>query len=444
MQREHMIVPFVYLIIFLPTLAANIQPIDVSSPSSHNGDSTRIVATSLDHPPVWIDPIASDTFSQSQTPFFNWESLMSSSNMNNFPQTGGDIPTFQLGEGIPMDSVQVIENVGKITQDISAAVQTDTKIAQQKNSQASLTNLSTMHNVNTPLQKILHHPNPASSVGILDQDATSLKNNIGVDPRLMSPDNPAADNPNLLSPENPTHADLIDFMIAKDMAQGTETVIHQKPTEINPFGVNQEHENIFPKAPSHDVLPRIETSPSRSSAADISPPIRHQNINTKKQQGQMKQQQRKAENRERRKMQQQQRQARNKERRQMQQQQRRTKQIQRQQMRQIQQQERQQLRKQQRQERNKKIFTQKLALRQQKQKARIQQKIEQQIKKLENLEKVGLNQQTAVVDKQAFRVNNKIKRLKSRRVPKGKKGKFRRGKWAKGAIKNKSKGKPKK
>ncbi|XP_052104862.1 transcription initiation factor TFIID subunit 12-like [Mytilus californianus] len=437
MKREQTIVPLLYLITFLPALAANIQPIDVPSPSSQNGDSARIVATSLDHPPVWIDPIASDTFSQSQTPFFNWESLMSSSNMNNFPQTGGDIPTFQLGEGIPMDSVQVIENVGQITQDISAAVQTDTKIAQQKDSQASLTHLSTMNNVNTPLQEILHHPNPASSVGILDQDATSLKNNIGVDPRLMSPDNPAVDNPNLLSPDNPTHADLIDFMIAKDMAQGTETVIHQKPTEINPFGVNQEHENIFPKAPSHDVLPRIETSPSRSSAADISTPIRHQNINTKKQQ-------RKAENKERRKMQQQQRQARNKERRQMQQQQRRTKQVQRQQMRQIQQQERQQLRKQQREERNKKIFAQKLALRQQKQKARIQQKIEQQIKKLENLEKVGLNQQTAVVDKQAFRVNNKIKKLKSRRVPKGKKGKFRRGKWAKGAIKKKSKGKPKK
>ncbi|XP_071159992.1 histone-lysine N-methyltransferase, H3 lysine-79 specific-like [Mytilus edulis] len=424
MKREIMIVPFVYLITFLPALAANIIPLDAPIPTSPNSDSTRIVASSFDHPPLWIDPLASGTFSQSKTPFFNWESLMSSSNINNFPQTGGDITTFQLGEGIPMDSVQVVENVGQITQEISAAVQTDTKIAQQK---ASLNNLSNMNNVNKPLHEILDLTNPTSSVGMLDQDATRFKNDMGIDPRLMSSDNPAAVNPNLLSPDNPTHADLIDFMIAKDMAQGTENVIQQKPTEKDPFAVNPEHENIFEKVPSHDVLPRIETSSSRSSPPDITP-IGQENKNTKKQQRQMKQKQRKAENKERRKMQQQQ---------------RKSKQLERQQLRQIQQQERKQLRKQQRQERNKKTVAEKLALRQQKQKARIQQKIENQIKKLENLEKVGLNQQKAGVDNQAFRVNNKIKRLKSRRAPKGSKGKFKRGKRTKGAVKKKSKGKGK-
>ncbi|XP_063430018.1 probable serine/threonine-protein kinase irlF [Mytilus trossulus] len=422
-----MIVPFVYLIIFLPTLAANIIPLDDPIPSPHNSDSTGIVATSLDHPPLWIDPLASGTFSQSKTPFFNWESLMSSSNINHFPQTGGDIPTFQLGEGIPMDSVQVVENVGQITQEISTAVQTDTRIAQQKDPKASFNNMSNMENVNKPSHEILDLTNPASSTGMFDQDATRLQNNMGIDHRLMSSDNPAAVNPNLLSPDNPTHADLIDFMIAKDMAQGTENVIHQNPIDKDPFAVNPEHENIFEKVPSHDVLPRIETSSSRSSPPDITS-IGQENKNTKKQQRQMKQQQRKAENKERKKMQQQQ---------------RKSKQLERQQLRQIQQQERQQLRKQQKQQRNKKTAAEKLALRQQKQKARIQQKIEQQLKKLENLETVGLNQQTAAVDNQAFRVNNQIKRLKSRRAPKGQKGKFRKGKRAKGAAKRKSKGKQK-
>jgi len=375
-------------------LGKHIEPIGMhlsSVPFNRHGNThTGITATSLDNfsvgtrnspPPPWIDPFSSGTYSQSRTPFFNWESLMSSSTMNNMAHGMGLIPTIQLGEGIPFDSVKVvagsnnnkgvnqnsqhIDNV-QLPADFQLPPQTPPDVTSNipliKRMRASSTNVQ-----NNDLKIANNGPLALS-------DVSKLESKFGIDPRLLSLQNPATLDPSLLSPDNPSHADLIDFMITRDMALGGhEGAVHTQPLDQNPFDVNQQSSDNVPIVLPHEISPpdgavfvdQTTVDPSLVTSNTIESNIQpkengKQLKETKKQQRQKKRQQKKAQQQQNRGIRRQE---------------RKKKQKQRQ-------------KKQQRRVKNPKIFDKKLAARKLKFKEqRIKRKLKQQLKKLDNLHK---------------------------------------------------------
>lgn len=363
--------------------------------NNHRNTHTGITATSLDNfsvgtrnnpPPLWIDPFSSGTYSQSRTPFFNWESLMSSSTLNNMAHGMGLIPTVQLGEGVPVDSVKVVDD--------------GQNIAESNNNKGVKQNSQHIDNVHFPADSQLPpqlpsdvtsnipsikrmrasstivHNNDLIHVGnnelLASSDVSKLESKFGIDPRLLSPQNPATLDPSLLSPDNPAHADLIDFMITRDMALGGhEGAVHTQPLDQNPFDVNQQSSDNVPIVLPHEISPPngavfVEQSTvdpsvvtSNTIESNIQPKENGKQLKeTKKQQRQKKRQQKKAQQQQNREIRRQERKKKQKERQ----------------------------KKQQRRVKNPKIFSKKLAARKLKFKEqRIKRKLEQQLKKLDNL-----------------------------------------------------------
>lgn len=363
--------------IIVPSFCQNVEPkgSSVSSeysnlnPSQSNRRSA-ITATSLDQVPaesnfqvpLWIDPFASGTYSQSQTPFFDWESLMSSSRVQ--------IPTVQFGEGIPVNSVKKIDDRGK-DRELNVTIKAIDNIHRSADSNVpphALPSLPSNDNIQS-VHKLGVHPTPPQNhqLPYLKQ-AIDLEGNYGVDPSLISPDNPAAWDPSLLSPDNPAHADLIDFMITKDMAQGMHEITVDK-TGFEHNSLDHQTLNIFPEGPSHDIttpMSDILDLPLTTIENGSLETSKHDKL-TKKQQRQEKQQQKKVEQQLRKEMKLQQQKQKQELRQQAKEKQKETKLL--------------------RQQAKQKVFSEKLVAQKQKQKElRLQQKIAKQLTKLEQLQ----------------------------------------------------------
>lgn len=397
--------------------------------NKHGNTHTGITATSLDNfsvgtrnipPPPWIDPFSSGTYSKSRTPFFNWESLMSSSTMNNMGHGMELIPTVQLGEGVPVDSVKVVDDGHNIAESNAnrrikqnnqhienVHVPTDSQFPAKfpPDVTSNIPSIKRMRASSIHVQNNDMIP-VASNWPLASSDVSKLESKFGVDPRLLSPQNPATLDPSLLSPDNPAHADLIDFMITRDMALGGhEGAVPTQPFDQNPFEVNQALSDNVPIVLPHEIAPPdgavfVEQSTivpplitSNTIESNIHPKENGKQVKqAKKQQRQKKRQQKKIQqqqNRETRK------------------QERKKKQKQRQ-------------KKQQRRVKNPKIFSKKLAARKLKFKEqRIKRKLEQQLKKLDNLHKQkqhndqmsGINNgiKMTAMNTQAFNVETKEK-----------------------------------